>query len=74
MTDKPTGGSAFPVAKSDLIRGLTIRDWFAGQALALSGEFFHCIDDHQNDPPNEVKHTAFIAYAIADAMLQEREK
>lgn len=78
MSEKNTGGPAFPLTRGsgpiDEFRGMSLRDWFAGQALALGGEFFHCIDDHQNDPPDEVKHTAFIAYLIADALIAEREK
>ena len=52
--------------------GMSLRDWFAGQALALGGEFFHNIDDH-SDPPNVAEHCAVSAYAIADAMLKARE-
>ena len=82
MSDKPTGGPAFPRPNSTAPNGenswaedgMSLRDWFAGQALALGGEFFAGIDDHQNDPPNEAKHVAFIAYLIADAMIAERDK
>ena len=79
MTTKNTGGSAFGEMRQIgdvkiVASGMMIRDEFALGALALGGEFFHCIDDHQNDPPDEIKHVAFIAYAIADAMIKEREK
>jgi len=35
MTDKKTGGSAFPNSKlaQDQTGGMTLRDWLAGQAL-----------------------------------------
>jgi hypothetical protein len=43
-------------------QGMSLRDWFAGQALA------HCA----NTMEAEVK--ASYCYQIADAMLKEREK
>lgn len=67
MTDKPTGGSAFP--HSDPVRGafsgMSLRDYFAGQALAglcATGE---------SDTPSAY---AQVAYAMADAMFAERSK
>jgi len=63
------GGPAFPVA-SDIYNGsglcgMSLRDWFAGQALAgmLSSE-------HRPDG-NKLK--ADWAYELADAMLRARE-
>jgi hypothetical protein len=41
--------------------GMTLRDWFAGQALA-------------GMVPEAAKNKAEAAYAIADAMLAERSK
>jgi hypothetical protein len=74
MRDKD-GGQAFPrsVAKasSGVIpgpRGMTLRDYFAGQALAgysASDEHF-CEWTHRE--------TADQAYAAADAMIAERDK
>jgi len=46
--------------------GMTLRDWFAGQALAM----LPLIGDI-NLEPSEWAHDA---YAIADAMLTERTK
>jgi len=42
--------------------GMTLRDWFAGQALAVIGNS-SCPSEH-----------AFFAYELADAMLAERAK
>ena len=59
------GGPAFPVDKpgcSDM-KGMSLRDWFAGQALAgLSLDAAH-VDD-----------AAFHAFLLADAMLQRRSE
>lgn len=47
--------------------GMTLRDYFAGQALGL-------LADHDGEdylPPEEI---ARIAYSLADAMMAAREK
>jgi len=71
MSDNP---SAFP---HDLLRdddaypthdaspGMSLRDWFAGQALA--GYFAHPTTPHQNATDG-----AAYCYAMADAMLAAR--
>lgn len=61
------GGAAFPVPATDIPNapegehGMTLRDWFAGQALAALplGEM------HVGDAADD-------AYEIADAMLKAR--
>ena len=71
MNTKSNGGSAFPVAddRSPIDAhgspGMSLRDWFAGQAI--SGFLAHPQDIC--DP----KITARQAYLIADAMLKDRE-
>ena len=71
MTD--TGGAAFPqIAELGDIGyrtsgGMTLRDWFAGQALA--GYFGYTHAGHQNAA---CKDTAEYLYAMADAMLAAR--
>lgn len=55
---KPTGGQA--------IAGLTVRDWFAGQALA------GFLASPNNDGTGQ--EFARWAYMYADAMLKERDK
>ncbi len=65
------GGSAFPTAwgnpehGGDYVPGMSLRDWFAGQALAglLSGGM-GCRADMLHSEP----------YRIADAMLAARTK
>ena len=74
------GGPAFPavipIEHSDMQgkdypnyseSGMTLRDWFAGQALADNCGYPTTKD---TNPTNLVRE----AYAIADAMLAEREK
>ena len=72
---KETGGSAFPHKKYDVPEdgiynpaelGMTLRDWFAGQALA--GTLAHPGDSC------DWEMFANAAYKIADAMIAERDK
>ena len=74
MTKIDDGGPAFPFGPfGDPERdagqagpGMTLRDWFAGQALEGVLAF--------TGVPIGEKVTAADAYAIADAMLAERQK
>lgn len=62
------GGPAFPVVWQDIPHGgMTPRDWFAGQALPVY------LNRHPADrmTPERV---AAATYAMADAMLAERNK
>ena len=66
MSNANDGGPAF--ACSDVSyyqKGMTLRDYFAGQALAgrLSNGVFY-----------NAKEVACVAYIMADAMLAERNK
>lgn len=59
------GGFAFPSSTS---RGLTVRDWFAGQAL------LGMISRNENtvSADSTMQRLAKRAYATADAMLEAR--
>jgi hypothetical protein len=59
---KEDGGSAYPTSNYD--DGMTLRDYFAGQALSSFGP-----DELECDP----KQNAKWAYCIADAMLEARK-
>lgn len=62
---KHNGGPAFPVAGERIVsHGMTLRDWFAGQALA--NMYTH------ND--QDAYKVAEWAYQVADAMLVGRDK
>lgn len=68
MTDQfNDGGRAFPGAAQhettvDIHEGMTLRDWFAGMALASV----------YVDNPTDCERCAEHAYQLADAMLYER--
>jgi hypothetical protein len=77
MGDKKDGGPAYPApnaarllygaGREDAYPGMSLRDWFAGQALAG----FLASTKH---PTFAVDQDAPYFYALADAMLAEREK
>lgn len=75
VREKETGGPAFPgepyVASSSLTKqqGMTLRDWFAGQALAGLAR-----DTSGDVTFQSLKQAAEEAYFYADAMLAERSK
>jgi hypothetical protein len=63
MSEK-NGGCAFPVSGYIGQYGMTLRDWFAGQALVgvmVDGEL-------------GANSAAELCYRFADAMLKERDK
>lgn len=79
MDERHDGGAAFPAVglprHSDYenARGMSLRDWFAGQALAglLAADPARHIPN--GITPEEARRTlANEAYVIADAMLEER--
>ena len=66
------GGPAFAcAAENGHQEGMSLRDWFAGQALTSLEQFFYRSEHalSEGDAPQIAK----MAYAIADAMLAERE-
>lgn len=78
---KQDGGPAFPGAwhpemgwsPTQIPSGMSLRDWFAGQALAgiaANPEGITVDGETKRDPSAY----ALVAYLLADAMLAEREK
>ena len=77
MTTKNTGGAAFPRPNSTAPNGetswaedgMTLRDWFAGQALktTLKMESF-------TQGESSLAIDVARAYRVADAMIAERDK
>ena len=77
MNGDKDGGQAFPLSvhpghgygpKASTEPGMTLRDWFAGQALASTAKM--------ENPQGGYDSTAISewCYSMADAMLAEREK
>lgn len=76
MTNTNDGGPAFPIVAMDAATGqpingcfypgMSLRDWFAGQALAG-------LLSHGQWATTEADMFARDAYALADAMLRARE-
>lgn len=71
---KETGGLAFPSAEQfSTERGMTLRDYFAGQAcISLSQRIHGGLDIITYE--KEIRNIGIRAYEIADAMLEERNK
>ena len=64
----PDGGTAFPTDYDRRGGGMSLRDWFAGQALV------GLLAQETEEWGNESEVNARIAYRSADAMLAERQK
>lgn len=77
---KQDGGSAFPGtwhpdmgwSPHETPFGMSLRDWFAGQAL--TGVMEVCLHDAQIDGETRAEMFARKAYQIADAMIKERAR
>ena len=75
MMSRETGGRAFPglaqnEQKVDINEGMTLRDYFAGQALQGMISSSPVVDRTKVDKTI----WAAVAYAFADAMLAKRER
>lgn len=72
MSDKPENSPAFPACNEANVNGtmgMTLRDYFAGQALAGMR-----LSDGMTSKSILTKGKAESAYALADAMLEARAK
>ena len=72
------GGPAFPtkISEGHHFKGMTLRDYFAGQALAgdMAAQSEHCGVIQENVTDSNLDLLARHYYRISDAMLREREK
>ena len=71
------GGSAFPnINILPENQGLTVRDYFAGQALAgMCADWLNMPDESELPPDvSRVELVTDFCYQIADAMIAAREK
>lgn len=69
MDNPNNGGAAFPSDRFGEL-GMTLRDWFAGQASDSDVKRWKDIYSHNGTPITEEE----ARYAFADAMLAERQK
>lgn len=74
MTDRDTGGPAFPfwspgTSPDSQQTGMTLRDYFAGQVLPTV--LTVCVNDKIDPETGYPAHVAKQAYRVADAMLKE---
>lgn len=83
MTDASGGGAAFPLPASPTRpreSGMTLLDWFAGQAMAsylIDNEGGSLIDPEYVNPHTKTRLADTVAtrsYAFAAAMLAERQR
>ena len=75
--NKKDGGQAFPHDYKDghwPEHGMSLRDWFAGQALAGLYSSSAKVMQPEMDGIKGIQFVASVAYQIADAMLAERER
>ena len=70
MTDRHDGGPAFPVAADEFTTGMTLRDWFAGQAMVNK----ICQPVGKDVYPDTYDDVAEDCYRLADAMLMARSE
>ena len=64
------GGPAFPTDHNkNVVEGMTLRDWFAGQALMGM-----MASRNPSSPRFNPEDDAAYVYAVARAMIQERSK
>ena len=74
-TTTDLAGAVSEHSKGPLRRGMSLRDYFAGQALAGWGEVHHEIATVlRGGPYYRATGMAEAAYEIADAMLAQRDK
>lgn len=91
MSKRDDGGPAFPSGHGELgLEGMSLRDWFAGQALAGIMAQSHggpkdwthagwgwgedCLNSLNKHETSTAVTVASFAYQIADAMLAARKK
>jgi len=70
------GGQAFPFVHAYCDSGMSLRDWFAGQAVhACYAEICNAVREQEAPlPPDWREGIASEAFKMADAMIAERSK
>ena len=62
---KNDGGEAFPTNHENQVSGMSLRDYFAGQALVG-------LAARDQELGKDINLVALVAYAFADAMIREK--
>lgn len=70
MSDKKTGGPAFPVNQSALMQGMDLRDYFAAKAMQA---IISNSDQNSISVDDVSGWVGAYAYEVADSMLKARE-
>jgi len=77
MSERKDGGPAFPIVrrntKPEVFPGMSLRDWFAGQAIKAIGITSDCLIT-KKERRESFALMAMMAYEIADAMIEARGK
>ncbi len=80
MNEVNEGGSAFPVPSEDSSPGMSLRDWFAGQALTALADSVkdEALEGGEEEDlelllKGECRETAELAYMLADALIDRRD-
>ena len=69
--DNPKPGTLYPINEHVVARGMSLRDWFAGQII---NGWYATYGLDQAFSNVDVQANAHLAYRQADAMLAERER
>lgn len=70
MNEIKDGGPAFP---TEFYSGMSLRDWFAGQALPQVMAIYDAANGHTIGADHFPRNCTAHAYKMADAMLAARE-
>lgn len=75
MSKDNVGGAAFPTPHDPLYLGMSLRDYFAAQALTGAQIWDAVLNGKEKTQfANNVDRLGEVAYAVADAMLKARNK
>jgi len=70
---KDTGGPAFPFDGTHAFTGMSLRDYFAAQAMTGAQIWDAVLNGKNAQFQGGVEQLAEVAYAVADAMLKARK-
>ena len=72
MSKPKDGGPAFPIPGH---KGMSIRDYFAAKAMqSIAAKIFEDLNKGDDSPEQALEIVASVAYNMADAMIEVRER